>query len=213
MKINQVEELTGISKKNIRFYEEQGLIRPNRDPANGYREYSLADVTDLNRVKLLRKLGISCEDIRRIQDGDLSFRECIDHHIISLSHRRQDLMHNQEICEQLIEEHTELSGLDAGAYLEKISEMEKGGTRFMNVRESDVRKRRTGAIIAAVTAIGLFVILLGVILWANKQDPAPQVILWLMFMIIGSMIIGTILALLQRLKEVQKGEIDEASKY
>jgi phosphatidylglycerophosphate synthase len=91
--------------------------------------------------------------------------------------------------------------------------MEKGGTRFMNVRESDVRKRRTGAIIAAVTAIGLFVILLGVILWANKQDPAPQVILWLMFMIIGSMIIGTILALLQRLKEVQKGEIDEASKY
>jgi hypothetical protein len=34
-----------------------------------------------------------------------------------------------------------------------------------------------------------------------------------MFMIIGSMIIGTILALLQRLKEVQKGEIDEASKY
>ena len=213
MKINQVEELTGISKKNIRFYEEQGLIRPNRDPSNGYREYSLADVTDLNRVKLLRKLGISCEDIRRIQDGDLSFRECIDHHIISLSHRRQDLMHNQEICEQLIEEHTELSGLDAEAYLEKISEMEKGGTRFMNVRESDVRKRRTGAIIAAVTAIGLFVILLGVILWANKQDPAPKVILWLMFMIIGSMIIGTILALLQRLKEVQKGEIDEASKY
>ncbi len=213
MKINQVEELTGISKKNIRFYEEQGLIRPNRDSANGYREYSLADVTDLNRVKLLRKLGISCEDIRRILDGDLSLRECIDHHIISLSHRRQDLMHNQEICEQLIEEHTEFSGLDAEAYLEKISEMEKGGTRFMNVRESDVRKRRTGAIAAAVTAIGLFVILLGVILWANKQDPAPKVILWLMFMIIGSMIIGTILALLQRLKEVQKGEIDEASKY
>lgn len=213
MKINQVEELTGISKKNIRFYEEQELIRPNRDPANGYREYSLADIEDLNRIKLLRKLGISCEDIRRIQNGSLSLGECMDHHIISLSHRRQDLIHNQEICEQLIEERTDLASLDAEAYLEKISEMEKGGTRFMNVRESDVRKRRTGAIAAAAVSIGMFVMLLVLILWANKEDPAPTAILWMMIIIIGSMIIGIILALRQRLSEVQKGEIDEASKY
>ena len=36
MKINQVEELVGITKKNIRFYEEQGLLNPDRDPENGY---------------------------------------------------------------------------------------------------------------------------------------------------------------------------------
>lgn len=213
MKINQVEELTGITKKNIRFYEEQELIRPNRDPTNGYREYSLADVDDLNRIKLLRKLGISCEDIRRIQNGSLSLGECMDHHIISLSHRRQDLIHNQEICEKLMKEHTELAGLDAAAYLEEISEMEKGGTRFMNVRESDVRKRRTGAIAAAAVSIGMFVMLLVLILWANKEDPAPTAVLWMMIFIIGSMTIGIILALRQRLSEVQKGEIDEASKY
>ena len=41
MKINQVEELVGITKKNIRFYEEQGLLNPDRNPENGYREYSL----------------------------------------------------------------------------------------------------------------------------------------------------------------------------
>lgn len=213
MKINQVEELTGISKKNIRFYEEQELIRPNRDPANGYREYSLSDVEDLNRIKLLRKLGISCEDIRKLQNRSLSLGECMDHHIISLSHRRQDLMHNQEICEKLMKEHTDFAGLDAAAYLDEISEMEKGGTRFMNVRESDVRKRRTGAIAAAAASIGMFVMLLVLILWADKEDPAPRAIVWMMIFIIGSMIIGIILALRQRLNEVQKGEIDEASKY
>jgi len=37
MKINQVEELVGITKKNIRFYEEQGLLNPERNPENGYR--------------------------------------------------------------------------------------------------------------------------------------------------------------------------------
>ena len=50
MKINQVEELTGITKKNIRFYEEQKLISPQRNPANGYREYSMEDVKQLSRI-------------------------------------------------------------------------------------------------------------------------------------------------------------------
>ena len=32
MKINQVEELVGITKKNIRFYEDEGLVSPDRNP-------------------------------------------------------------------------------------------------------------------------------------------------------------------------------------
>ena len=38
MKIKQVEELVGITRKNIRFYEEQGLLNVER-AENGYREY------------------------------------------------------------------------------------------------------------------------------------------------------------------------------
>ena len=36
MKINEVEALVGITKKNIRFYEEQGLLSPRRNSENGY---------------------------------------------------------------------------------------------------------------------------------------------------------------------------------
>ena len=39
MKINEVEKLIGITKKNIRFYEEQGLLSPSRNRENGYRDY------------------------------------------------------------------------------------------------------------------------------------------------------------------------------
>ena len=59
MKINQVAELAGMTSKNIRFYEDQGLIKPRRDPQNGYREYTLEDAKQLERIKLLRQLGIS----------------------------------------------------------------------------------------------------------------------------------------------------------
>lgn len=47
MKINEVEAAVGVTKKNIRFYEEEGLISPRREPGNGYRSYSEADVERL----------------------------------------------------------------------------------------------------------------------------------------------------------------------
>ena len=58
MKINEVEAAVGVTKKNIRFYEEEGLITPSREPGNGYRSYSQADVERLRRIKLLRKLDV-----------------------------------------------------------------------------------------------------------------------------------------------------------
>ena len=44
MKINEVEAQVGITKKNIRFYEEQGLLSPRRNSENGYRDYGEEEV-------------------------------------------------------------------------------------------------------------------------------------------------------------------------
>ena len=48
MKIRQAEQLTGISGSNIRFYEKEGLIKPERGE-NNYREYSEEDVELLKK--------------------------------------------------------------------------------------------------------------------------------------------------------------------
>ncbi len=77
MKIYQVEELVGITKKNIRFYEDQGLLCPNRNPQNDDREYSPDDVKVLARIKLLRKLSVPIEEIRLLQKGEISFSQTI----------------------------------------------------------------------------------------------------------------------------------------
>ena len=47
MKINEVEAQVGVTKKNIRFYEEQGLLKPGRNLQNGYREYGDREVEQL----------------------------------------------------------------------------------------------------------------------------------------------------------------------
>lgn len=65
MKIKQVEELVGITRKNIRFYEEQGLLNVER-AENGYREYHRADIARLQEIKLFRKMDISIEEMRAL---------------------------------------------------------------------------------------------------------------------------------------------------
>ena len=71
MKINEVEQLVGITKRNIRFYEKEGLLSPSRNSDNGYREYGEAEVETLKQIKLLRKLDVPMEEIRRMQQGAL----------------------------------------------------------------------------------------------------------------------------------------------
>ena len=213
MKINQVEELVDITKKNIRFYEEQGLVEPARDPQNGYREYSLEDVKNLKQVKLLRQLGVSIEDIRKLRKGEISLEKCMHNRLAELEKSSHDIEHMKAVCELLSEEGDDISSVDVNAYLDKMKELEKGGVRFMNVKSSDVRKRRNGAIIAAAVVVIFMAAMIALVIWADGVDPAPKGILIFSIILFGSIIVGVLIALGQRLKEVKGGEIDEASKY
>ena len=213
MKINQVAELVDITKKNIRFYEDQGLVNPDRDPENGYRDYSMEDVKQLSQVKLLRQLGVSCEDIRKLRANELSLDRCVKNRIDELNNAGENIEHMKTICGMLAEDNEDLSSLDASKYLDKMKDLEKGGVRFMNVKLSDVRKRKNGAIIAAVVMVLFMICAIGLILWADSIDPAPKGVLILMVAIFGSIIVGVLIALGQRIKELNGGELDEASKY
>ena len=212
MKINQVAELVDITKKNIRFYEDQGLVDPDRDPANGYREYTLKDVDNLKQIKLLRQLGVSIENIRKLQTGNLSLERCMKDRLADLEDEGVALEHMKSMCRLISDENENISDLDAALYLNKMKDIEKGGVRFMNVKMSDVNKRKTGAIIAAIAVILFAVAMIGIMVWANSVDPAPGVLAF-MIVIFGGIIVGVLIALWQRLKEVEGGEQDEASKY
>ena len=66
MTIKEVEERTGLTRSNIRFYEKEKLIEPSRNDKNGYRDYSEKDVENIKKIAYLRTLEISIEDIRNI---------------------------------------------------------------------------------------------------------------------------------------------------
>lgn len=66
MLINEVETLLNLSKKSIRYYESEGLIKPERNKYNDYRTYTKEDVEKLKKIKFLRELDVSIEEIKKI---------------------------------------------------------------------------------------------------------------------------------------------------
>ena len=210
MKIKQVEELVGITRKNIRFYEDQGLLNVER-AENGYREYHQADVIRLQEIKLFRKMDISIEEMKLLFEKKKSLQICLEQHLKELDHRKEGL---SKMCERLILEHRSLESLNAEDCLEEIEQMEKEGAKFMNVNKTDVHnKKRKGAIIGAAVMTLLMLLTIIIIFWANIQDPIPTGLFLLLEGIPIVIIVGTLIALAGRMKEIEGGEEDEASKY
>ncbi|MFA9422713.1 MAG: MerR family transcriptional regulator [Sedimentibacter sp.] len=63
-KINEISNLYNIGKDSLRYYEEIGMLKPERDTNNGYRLYSIQDICKLNIIKDLRNLNMPMEVIK-----------------------------------------------------------------------------------------------------------------------------------------------------
>jgi DNA-binding transcriptional MerR regulator len=80
MRIGELRRRTGVSERLLRYYEEQGLLRPQRRPS-GYREYDDSDVTTVLHIRNLLAAGLSTTTIADLlpcmgADGDRLIADC-----------------------------------------------------------------------------------------------------------------------------------------
>ena len=211
MKINKVEELVGITKKNIRFYEEKGLITPARNEENRYREYSEEDVETLRKIKLLRQLSIPIDEILKLQKGYLTLEDCMRRHRIYQDREEENIHQKKSICLQIEESKDQLLQLDTEKYFRLMKEMEDEGVRFMNVNHVD--KKRKAPIISAITMIVIMIATIALLVWGYIVEPLPFVFFALIVAIPVVVIVGVLLALKDRMRQIEGGEEDAASKY
>lgn len=62
MRIGELARRTGVSQRALRYYEEHGLLSPDRLPS-GYRVYSEEDVASVLRIRALLAAGLSVAQI------------------------------------------------------------------------------------------------------------------------------------------------------
>jgi DNA-binding transcriptional MerR regulator len=147
--ISDVARMAGISSRTLRHYDERGLLAPAFTGANGYRFYGMPELRRLQRILLLRRLGLGLESIDDILAGQADEAQALEvHHrwLLAESRRLQDMAFTVR---------TTLGALQQGGTME-AQNMFKGFEE--NPYEEEARQRWGSASVesskAALAALG-----------------------------------------------------------
>ncbi len=99
IKFGELARRTGVSVRTLHYYEEIGLLAPPNRSELGYRLYATEDILRLQKVKSLRQLGFSLEEVRDcLSQPEFSLLRVIDLHIRRL---RDQIALQNEFCNRL----------------------------------------------------------------------------------------------------------------
>lgn len=109
MNITEAASASGLSAKTIRYYEEIGLVTPQRG-ANGYRHFSAQDVRRLTFLGRARRLDFSLQDCRELltlsadtSRSSADVREIALRHLAQVDKRLEELGQVREALQQLVD--------------------------------------------------------------------------------------------------------------
>lgn len=116
MNSKEMEARSGVARANIRYYEAEGLLAPARQK-NGYRDYSEGDLAVLEKIKLLRRLGVSIEELKALRSGSADLGAVLDRRLAELGGERAVQARVEQVCGELRRSGESFAALDAGKYL------------------------------------------------------------------------------------------------
>lgn len=138
MKIQEIEKELKVSRANIRFYEHEGLISPARKE-NGYREYSNEDISQLKKIIIFRKLGLSIADIHSIFNGSLPLQTAITNNLHRLHNEINELNGAIEVCELIKETNSNEEEFPQELFWNIINTKESKGESFNEIMKDFIK--------------------------------------------------------------------------
>ncbi|MFD8641623.1 MerR family transcriptional regulator [Streptomyces zaomyceticus] len=129
--IQEIARKAGTTSRTLRHYGERGLLEPSRIGANGYRYYDQAALVRLQRILLLRELGLSLPAIAEVLEGQRDTPAALRTHLLLLEQERERIgrqieavrttLHKTENGEELMAEEV-FDGFDHTRYEEEVTE-------------------------------------------------------------------------------------------
>lgn len=135
MTIKELELSLGMTRANIRFYEQEGFLCPQRGE-NNYRIYSQEDVDTLRKIKLLRQLGLPLDTIRQVQQGIVPLDTALARQQRTLEEQRSELAWAEQVCSAMRSDRAEYATLDAQKYLTALDRPAEGEGYFSLNKDS-----------------------------------------------------------------------------
>ncbi|GGJ50950.1 MerR family transcriptional regulator [Deinococcus roseus] len=107
--IGRFAQLTGLSVKALRFYESVGLLMPAVvDPETGYRYYRFYQRGLAERIRSLRELDLSLDDVQQVAQADLTVQQALQIHASRLEmwiREKQELLQKVYLAQQNMQDY------------------------------------------------------------------------------------------------------------
>lgn len=108
--VSTLAQLADTTPATVRFYTRLGLLKPNKDPRNGYKIYTRADKDRLNFTISAKGLGFTLAEIEQIfdqtQKGDSPcpmVREIVEQRVVENREKIKQLKSMQKRLENALE--------------------------------------------------------------------------------------------------------------
>ncbi|MDQ0075615.1 MerR family transcriptional regulator [Arthrobacter oryzae] len=79
--INQIARIAGTTSRTLRHYDDIGLLKPSRIAHNGYRHYDQEALLQLQRILLLRELGLGLPVIAEVLSNESDPAKALSGHL------------------------------------------------------------------------------------------------------------------------------------
>ncbi|MFF5919691.1 MerR family transcriptional regulator [Streptomyces flavochromogenes] len=129
--IQEIAKKAGTTSRTLRHYGDRGLLEPSRIGANGYRYYDQAALVRLQRILLLRELGLSLPAIAEVLAGQRDTSAALRTHLALLEQERERIgrqiasvrttLHKTQNGEELMADEV-FDGFDHTVYEEEVTE-------------------------------------------------------------------------------------------
>lgn len=214
MLINEVEHVVGLSKKSIRYYEEEGLINPKRKNENDYRVYSDEEIKKLKVIKFLRELGVPIRELKLLNDNKMTLQECMQDRLNKITAEEEKFIKVKNMCLEISKSNDSYADIDITKYFEEVNILNKEGFTMRDIKTNKSKKIKEAIISSIIfSAFPLSFTILITWLQFTETEQMPWILYWVFVSIFTLPIIGIIYNLITRIKEINGGEEDEASKY
>lgn len=102
--IQEVAKLAGTTSRTLRHYGSIGLLEPSRVGHNGYRYYGPEELMRLQRILLLRDLGLGLEAIAEVLASQQDQKEALRTHLEWLRQEQDRLARQARAVETTIQQ-------------------------------------------------------------------------------------------------------------
>lgn len=136
MQTKEVTKMLGINRERIKYFKKQGVFIPEKaitDRKNS--EYTERDVAALRKLVVLTKSGLTCGDIKKVQDGNRTLQEAIIERRSIVEAEMKRMRGSLLLAEELLENDVQYDSMSTDYFWNEIQQKEKEGEAFMDVNE------------------------------------------------------------------------------